>query len=104
PLELLAAPIVQGVSQPVLVMQQDRDPHHLALRPSERLALDRAELLLWTGPMLELPLQRVVRELGAGKVLTVQELDGLHLLQVDGELDPHVWLDTRNARVIANAL
>ena len=26
------------------------------------------------------------------------------LIDVDGQLDPHVWVDTRNARVIASAL
>ncbi len=103
PLQLIAAEITEGVSTPALIWAQGQDPHHVALRPSERRMFAEAELVLWTGPMLERPLVELIVELDA-RVLTVQDLPGLVLHAVDGRPDPHVWVDTRNARLIAAAL
>ena len=103
PLQLIAAEITQGVTTPALVWAQGQDPHHVSLRPSERRLLAEADLVLWTGPMLERPLAGLVAELDA-HVITVQELSGVVLIDVSGHPDPHVWVDTRNARVIATAL
>lgn len=103
PLQLIAAAITQGVLEPELVWAQGQDPHHVALRPSERRKLGNADIVLWVGPMLEKPLAELAADL-AGELLTVQNLAGLSLLTSGGELDPHVWLDTANARVIAAAL
>jgi zinc transport system substrate-binding protein len=59
-----------------------------------------ADVVLWIGPMLERPLAGLVEDLDA-TVVTVQNLSGLELINVDGQPDPHVWIDTRNARLIA---
>ncbi|MEY3659664.1 MAG: hypothetical protein RLZZ169_489, partial [Pseudomonadota bacterium] len=48
PLQLLAAAITDGVSEPQLVLGASEDPHHAALRPSQRRALQAADLVLWT--------------------------------------------------------
>jgi len=103
PLQLLAAAVTDGISVPVLALAPGQDPHHLSLRPSERRTLAEADLVLWTGPMLELPLAGVMDSIDA-TVLTVQQFEGLVLLQPDGRIDPHVWLDTRNAQLIAATL
>ncbi len=103
PLQLIAAAITDGVTTPVVVWAQGQDPHHVSLRPSERRLLAGADLILWTGPMLEQPLTGLVDALDA-RILTVQDLAGLTLIDVDGHPDPHVWTDTRNARLIAAAL
>ena len=103
PLQLIAAEITQGVTTPALVWAQGQDPHHVSLRPSERRLLAEADLVLWTGPMLERPLAGLVAELDA-HVITAQELSGAVLIDVSGNPDPHVWMDTRNARLIATAL
>lgn len=103
PLQLIAAAITEGVSTPVTLWAQGQDPHHVSLRPSERRLLADADLVLWTGPMLEQPLAALADDLDA-ELLTVQNLDGLMLIEVDGRPDPHVWIDTRNARLIAAAL
>lgn len=105
PLQLLAAAVTDGISEPVLALAPGQDPHHLSLRPSERRTLAQAALILWIGPLLEQPLVGVMDSVDA-TVLTVQQLDGLTLTQAraGGQVDPHIWLDTRNARVIAAAL
>lgn len=103
PLQLIAAAITDGVLAPQLVWSQGQDPHHVSLRPSERRGLANADIVVWVGPMLEKPLAELAEDLDTA-LLTVQNLDGLTLLSVDGEADPHVWLDTANARVIGTAL
>lgn len=103
PLQLIAAAITDGVTTPALVWAQGQDPHHVSLRPSERRLLADADLVLWTGPMLERPLTGLVAGLDA-QVITVQDLSGLFLIDVNGRPDPHAWVNTRNARLIATAL
>jgi zinc transport system substrate-binding protein len=103
PLQLIAAAVTDGVAEPTVVWAQGQDPHHVSLRPSERRLLGAADLVLWTGPMLERPLANLVNELD-GEVLTVQNLPGITLIDVEGQPDPHVWVDTGNARNIAAAL
>jgi zinc transport system substrate-binding protein len=103
PLQLIAAAVTDGLAEPKVVWAQGQDPHHVSLRPSERRLLGAADLVLWTGPMLERPLASLVGELDA-QVLTVQHLPGITLIDVEGQPDPHVWVDTGNARTIAAAL
>ena len=103
PLQLLAAAITDGVSKPGLVMEPGADPHHLSLRPSERLRLQQADLVLWVGPILEQPLQKVIAQAGV-PVITAQQASGVVVLHSGTVADPHLWLDTHNARAIATAL
>jgi len=103
PLQLLAAAITDGVSAPGLVMEPGQDPHHLSLRPSERQQLQQADIVLWVGPILELPLEKVIAQLKV-PVITAQQASGVALLHAGTVVDPHLWLDSRNARSIAAAL
>ena len=103
PLQLIAAAITDGVSEARLVLGNNQDPHHASLRPSDRKILAQADVVLWIGPMLELPLVEPLGDI-SNKVLAAQDMDHIILHDVDGNLDPHVWLDTRNARQIAAGL
>ncbi|MDT8398370.1 MAG: zinc ABC transporter substrate-binding protein [Pseudomonadales bacterium] len=103
PLQLIAAAITDGVSVPRLLLQTTRDPHHHALRPSERAALDAAQLLVWIGPQMESYLAGTLPELDAA-VLTAMDIPGLTRLPLGRAHDPHIWLDSNNAVLIATAL
>jgi zinc transport system substrate-binding protein len=103
PLQLIAAAVTDGISVPTLISKAAQDPHHAALRPSERRNLQDAALVLWTGPLLELPLEEVIGSLVV-PVITAQHLPQIIVLDVDGVPDPHLWLDSRNARQIGLAL
>ncbi|HTR01198.1 MAG TPA: zinc ABC transporter substrate-binding protein [Candidatus Acidoferrum sp.] len=103
PLQLLAAALTDGISTPIVVMAPGQDPHHLSLRPADRRALEQADIVLWVGPALEQPLEKVVAT--SGKVIiTAQTLKGIQLITDDNVVDPHLWLDVANTRVIAAAL
>src|SRR5690606_11927059 len=72
-------------------------------RPSERRLLADADLVLWVGPAMELPLVDLVAQLDS-HVITAQSLPALTLLNSGADPDPHLWLDTGNAQAIAAAV
>ncbi|MES2917965.1 MAG: metal ABC transporter substrate-binding protein [Pseudomonadota bacterium] len=111
PLALIAVAVAgpdAGVQQ---LLPAGASAHHYQLRPAERLALSRANLVLWMGPAHEGFLGRVLPP--KARLLTVQSLPGLVLRPkrradgdsvIPGSVDAHAWLDSRNAAVIARAL
>jgi zinc transport system substrate-binding protein len=103
PLQLIAAAITDGVSIPGLVIGTGQDPHHPSLRPSERRALAEADLTLWVGPILELPLEDTL-DISSAQVITAYALLEAAGLTITNSLDPHVWLSTQNARLIAQVV
>jgi zinc transport system substrate-binding protein len=100
PLQLIASAITNGVSEAQLVLGNGQDPHQAALRPSDRKVLAQADVVLWVGPALELPLVEAIADMG-NRGLAVLQIEHIIFHEIEGSLDPHVWLDTRNARQIA---
>lgn len=107
--------IAEAVAAPGDAVRQLVPPgassHHYQLRPSDKLALARADLVLWVGPAHERFLSRVLA--GQPHLLTAQRLPGVHTrLQrkpdgngaLPGTVDAHLWLEPDNAAVIARAL
>lgn len=85
--------------------------HHYQLRPSDRIALARADLVLWVGPAHERFLEKSVAT--HPRLITAQRLPGLQLLPqrrpdgdsvLPGTVDAHLWLNPDNAATIAHAL
>lgn len=118
PLQLIAAAIVDGVSTPSVLIPANQSPHHFSLRPSDVRRIANADVVMWVGPGLETYLERVIDQSDrADQVLEAATLDGMLLLDLqedapehdhghaeDSHYDPHLWLNTRNAVVLANAL
>lgn len=103
PLQFIAMAITDGVSEPLLVLDGTQDPHQPSLKPSQRRAMDQADVFLWGGPQLETGLEDVTGSL-SGTVLSALQAPGLSIHEINGKVDPHVWLDTQNASVIAHML
>lgn len=103
PLQLIAAAVTDGVSVPGLVIGPGQDPHHLSLRPSERRALAEAGISLWVGPVLEEPLADTL-DVTSPQVITAYALLEAAGLTLPERMDPHIWLSTQNARLIAQVL
>lgn len=103
PLLLIADAITDGISRPDLVLDATQDPHHPALRPSQRRVIDQAGVFLWIGPAMETGLEKVATE-RPDSVLTAMELPMLNRQAIGDTPDPHVWLDTGNALMIAASL
>lgn len=121
PLHSLTAQVMQGVGEPDLLLTSAASPHSYAMRPSDALALNRADLVIWTGEAMETFLLRLLPRLtGQTTVLTAVDAPGLTLLPVrpvDGDdghedeedhesglPDAHIWLDPENARALLPAI
>lgn len=120
PLHSLTAAVMDGVAEPTLLLPAGSSPHDFALLPSDARALSEAELVVWIGEPLERFLAKPLARLAAdARQLRVFDLPGLELLELresgtwgghahethaHGSIDPHLWLDPRNAAVIVAAL
>ena len=114
PLQLIAAALTDGVSTPQLLIPANQSPHDFSLRPSDVRHLAQADIVLWIGPGLETYLTSMLaQENNRDRLLEAAALPGITLLDLTdhdhqhaaGEhYDPHLWLSTANALVLANAL
>lgn len=53
PVHSLVASVMQGVGEPLLLLQGSASPHEYNLRPSDARALNEARVVFWIGPDLE---------------------------------------------------
>ncbi len=78
PLHSLVSSVMKGVAEPTLLLKGASSPHHFQLKPSDALAIKRADLIVRIGPKLETPLNKVLKSLSSSdSVLNVVELEGL---------------------------
>lgn len=111
PLAQIAAAVTGDAGRVRELVPPGASSHHYQLRPSDKLALARADLVLWVGPAHERFLAKTLA--GRTGVVTAQNLPGIRLEPqrppagdgvLAGTLDGHLWLDPDNAAVIARAL
>lgn len=125
PVHSIVARVMQGIGAPELVVPPGASPHGFALRPSAARTIAEADAVIWVGEALTPWLTGTIEALATGEVLELTEVDGLTLLETreggafeahhddhdhahghehhHGPVDAHVWLDPRNATVIAAA-
>lgn len=122
PLHSIVSQLMHGMNQqPKLIFQGSTSPHSAAVVPSMLSVIRQAKLLVWVGGEYETRLKTAVAA-RQGQTLTVLQ-DNLNIYLYSprqGNLwaggnhnhhhhhhhshDPHVWLDPRNAKVIAVAI
>ena len=127
PYHSLVSAIMQGVSEPLLLINGNNSPHSYALSPSSAKNLQQADLVFWGGDILEgfltKPLQILAKR---AKLVSLQETEGLKVWPLRSGLewhehvnvkteehssedetgssfgtDPHIWLDPYNAKIIS---
>jgi zinc transport system substrate-binding protein len=113
PLMLIARDLAGDLAEVRQLLPDGASPHEYALRVSDRRLLDRADIVLWVGPVLEPYLNSAVAGMAPGRALTAADLPGIVWPErgsdsgkagVEQARDEHLWLDPRNARIIARAL
>jgi zinc transport system substrate-binding protein len=127
PLQSLAANVMDGIGEPALLMRATASPHTYTLRPSDARAIAGADLIFWIGPGYESFMAKAVRSLPRhARVVTMSRIPAIRLLPVrEGgvwaahdeagheathghdqatEQDMHLWLDTDNAKAMAQAM
>jgi len=108
-------------AQVSLLLPPGVEPHSFEPRPENVVRVNRADLFIYTSPIMEPWAEKIIAGLDPGKVVVVEGSKGIALLQAPqddehgghgdqhhgeaggkgGALDPHVWLDLDNARLMA---
>ncbi len=116
PLALIAQEVAGDRVEVDTLLPITASPHDYPLKMSDHRRLREAELILWVGPELESFLARALANIAMEKQLVTYTLPNLYWPEnpvSDGHYhanhqhtkgDPHLWLDPRNASVIAQAL
>ena len=127
PLHSLMSGLLGDQAPPKLLFSRMVSHHQVALRPSQLAQLSNADLLVWSGPLIEQPIQTLIdkgvieiRDWAAMECLDQRLLPGAQGLLVysqttPGEppardshhsinLDPHTWLDIDNGRCYVGEL
>ncbi len=111
PLTLIANEVTRGIEQPQQLLADGISAHDYALRPSERLRIQQAELVIWVGTSHETFLRALLKNhrnnlslesLPTSKRLTWRNLE-TNLAQAN-TLDSHLWLSPDNAVALAYAI
>ncbi|MDP6706083.1 MAG: zinc ABC transporter substrate-binding protein [Alphaproteobacteria bacterium] len=120
PLHSLTALVMAGRGEPALLLPGGASPHVYVLKPSDARKLARADIVIRVGESLETFLEKPLVGLAAeARVITLADEAGLRRLPVrqggvwekadeaaaehdhhEGGVDPHLWLDPRNAQAI----
>lgn len=127
PLQFIAAAITEGVTEPEVLIPESQSYHHFIVRPSTIRMLRQADLVVWVGPELETYLADTIEE-SASQTIQALSLSGLTVHYLPGTetgieaevpdsgqhaghqhhgvsgIDPHIWLNSNNAELIAMAL
>ena len=114
PVHSLVARVMAGIGAPDLIIRAGASPHGYSLRPSEAVALERADLVVWVGPSLTPWMERTLQVLAAdARQIALMEVEATVKLRArkeaifedhssdhdHGLIDPHGWLDPVNGRV-----
>jgi len=126
PLHSLVAAVMAGAGTPSLLLRGGESPHTFSLRPSDAQMLNDADILFWIGPTLELPLARILPNLGVSRSVALLDAPGLTVLpnrhlhraepheqntrrentgtNVGPGIDPHIWLSPENAAAMVDEI
>ncbi|WP_269812738.1 zinc ABC transporter substrate-binding protein [Aurantimonas marina] len=129
PIHSLVAGVMEGVGEPMLIVQGAGSPHTYRMKPSEAAALQSADVVFWAGAYLEAFLVKPLATLGAtAKSVELVDAPGVERLPLreggpfeadahegetasaaaheddGGAFDTHVWLDPVNAKAMVGAI
>lgn len=81
PVHSLVSAVMEGVSEPQLLVSGAGSPHTYSMRPSEAQMLEQAKVVFWIGSGLETFLAKPLNTLaGEARVVTLADTPGLTLL------------------------
>lgn len=132
PIHSLLSLVMEGVSQPYLLLNPNKSPHTYQMRPSDAAAIHSARIIFRISPDLEVFLNKSLANLAdranPARVINLIDTPGLQryparadglLFDMDGQnhhhvhpsheteasrLDTHIWLDPHNAKTIVRAM
>ena len=130
PVHSLVASVMQGVSEPSLLVEGAGSPHTYSLKPSQAKELQAADIVFWMSHDLEAFLENSIESIAKNaKAVSLMDSHGLMKLNFreggafdahdhghddhgddkhddhgHDEVDPHVWLDPQNAKSLVHEI
>lgn len=119
PVHSLVAAVMEGVGTPQLLIGSAVSEHGYVLKPSDARKIVRAKVVFWVGPDLETYLIAPLASLAAdASIVALENANGVHRLAArpgglwngpatgspGGRINPHIWLDPRNAIAMTHAI
>ena len=130
PVHSLVASVMQGVSEPSLLVKGAGSPHTYSLKPSQAKELQAADIVFWMSHDLEAFLENSIESIAKNaKAVSLMDSHGLMKLNFreggafdahdhghddhgddkhddhgHDEVDPHVWLDPQNAKSLVHEI
>ncbi len=113
PLYLLSQAVTTGTPTGVEVLLGAGDVgHHASLSPHDIKLIKNSRYVVWFGKTLESNLTKTLNKIDNNKLITLLDDKNLTLLDqrnqkaqiIKGSIDPHIWLDPNNAKIIVNKL
>ena len=120
PIQSMVQAVVGDLAEVEVLLPAGASPHDYAMRPSDAIALENADVVVWVGhgltPFLEDPIETLAKD---ATVVELLDTDGWLPIELDhhdddhdehdhGAVDPHAWLapDVQSAWVmtLANTL
>jgi zinc transport system substrate-binding protein len=92
PVHSLVAAVMDGVGRPELIVEGASSPHTYALKPSQAVMLEEADIVFWIGHELEAFLEKPLETVAAkAKKVELMDVHGLEKLgfREGGEFDEH---------------
>jgi len=101
-----------------LLLPPGTEPHSFEPKPDDIVRVNRADLFIYTNRYMEPWAAQIVSGLDKGKPLVIDTSNGVTLLKTtgnepqshegeghghgEGGMDPHIWLDFSNARIMVD--
>jgi len=130
PFHSIVSGVMQGVAEPILLLNGKNSPHSHSLMPSNAKYLQEANVIFWGGENLETFLKKPIKSLGTkAKIVSLQESKGIIKWNLRKNIqfeksshqdenrqeslgnsskkfgvDPHIWLDPFNAKIIVKTI
>lgn len=113
PLYSIVSYIAGDTAENNLLVQNNNSEHGYMLKPSQIMSINQADLVFYIDNSLESFIAKIaqnnkekfiaIAKIKDLKILPIrgQLQDGKHVHYHNGNFDPHIWLDSNNAKIIA---
>jgi zinc transport system substrate-binding protein len=85
-----------------LLLPPGVEPHSYEPTPQDVLDINRADIFIYTNKYMEPWVEKMLKGSTNKNLLIVDASQGIKFFRARGGVDPHVWLDLDNARLMIN--
>ena len=116
PIHSIVSALMEGVSEPRLLLDSNESAHTFHLKPSQLKLLSNVDLLITIGDSFESGLTKVIRNIDQNYRLNLSEIKELQIYDFrdhneiehdehdEHDKDLHLWLDVGNVQIIAEKI